>query len=354
MEGKIVVLIPSLNPDEKLMDYVEGLLRVGMTHILLVDDGSRQQCQWIFERLEQLPAVTVLHHGENRGKGRALKTGFSWCLEQMPDCLGVVTADSDGQHRPQDTKKVVHSLLEHPESLILGTRDFNEEQVPFKSRYGNRITSVVFALLYGSYLHDTQTGLRGVGRKWLQPLCQLSGERFEYEIRMLIFAARKKIPMKEVRIETIYINDNQETHFRPVRDSAGIYVVMFSSFLKYLFSSLSASLIDMGLFALLHLLVFRGMTLGRNVFLSTLVARAVSSFYNFLVNRQMVFQAGGNFCKNLLSYYSLVLVQLGCSAGLVWLFTDWLHWPAVVVKALVDTGLFLISFQIQQRWVFRD
>lgn len=354
MDGKVIVLIPSLNPDHRLVEYVEELEQVGLEDILIVDDGSGEECQPIFHMLEEKRGVTVLHHDRNRGKGRALKTGFGWCLANVPSCRGVVTADSDGQHSPQDTKKVAQCLLEGQDRLVLGSRDFHQQQVPFKSRYGNQITSLVFALLYGVWLRDTQTGLRGLGRKLLQPLCELPGEHFEYEIRMLIFAARKKFPIREVTIETIYIDGNRETHFRPVLDSMRIYGILFSCFFKYLLSSLSSSVIDMGLFSLFHLVVFSGMSIKANVFLSTLLARVSSSLYNFLVNRRLVFASTGSPFPRLASYYLLVVVQLICSAGLVCFFTDLLRAPAVPVKVVVDICLFLVSFQIQQRFIFRD
>lgn len=351
---KIMVLIPSLNPDKKLEKYIKELIEIGFIHILVVDDGSRRECQDIFKHLDSYETVTVLHHEVNRGKGRALKTGFAWCLEHFTDCQGVVTADSDGQHSPADTRKVAEALASGSGDLILGTRNFNEEQVPFKSRYGNKITTVIFALLYGKYIHDTQTGLRGIRVNLLPSLCGLSGERFEYEIKMLIFAARQKLSCKEVLIETIYIDENKETHFHPVKDSARIYGVMFGSFFRYLLSSISASLLDMGLFAVFHLWVFGGMALRNNVFLSTLLARCASSVYNFSINRKLVFGAQGSLGRHLVSYYLLVIVQMGCSAGLVYFFTALLSGPAVFVKMIVDTCLFLVSFQIQQRFIFRD
>ncbi len=357
--NNMLVLIPTLNPDEKLTKYVKELVQIGFHQILVVDDGSKEECQSIFQEVERLQEVTVVHHPENKGKGRGLKTGFSWCMENFEKCYGkkchgIITADSDGQHSPKDTKKVALALTESNSDIVLGTRDFNEKQVPFKSRYGNKITTLVFAALYGRMIHDTQTGLRGISMNLLQELCELSGERFEYEIRMLIFAARKKLPCKEVLIETIYIDENKETHFHPIKDSAKIYGVIFGAFFKYLLSSLSASLLDMGLFSVFHLWVLGGLKLGMNVLWSTILARIASSIYNFSVNRKVVFGAKGSFWKQLILYYALVVIQMGASAGLVYVFTSLISGYAILVKMVVDTCLFLISYQIQQRFIFRD
>ena len=349
----ILVLIPAYDPDEKMISYVRNLEQEGFERILLVDDGSRQECRWCFEKLEADEQVTILRHSVNCGKGRALKDGFRWALEHMPECVGVVTADCDGQHSPEDTVKTARALIDDPQELILGTRDFKQEQVPSKSRYGNRITTAVFALFYGKWLNDTQTGLRGVGRTHLEEMCRLDGERYEYEIRMLIYAARHRIPFREVTIDTIYINDNETSHFRPFHDSVKIYRVILGNFLKYTLSSLSASLVDMGIFALFQVWLLSGLELKWNVLLSTNVARAVSSLYNFLVNRAIVFRASGSLARMAAGYYALVMVQMGCSAGLVYLLTRLAGGYAVPVKILVDTLLFLISYQIQHRWIFR-
>lgn len=348
----IVVLIPALNPDEKMVVYVNKLIEVGFAGIVLVDDGSDQKHQVYFEQLQPLPQVTVLHHEQNRGKGRALKTGFEWCLQNMPDCQGIVTADSDGQHGPEDTMRVAEALVRQPSALILGIRDFNLENVPFKSRFGNKLTTVIFALLYGKWLCDTQTGLRGIPYTLLPALCSLSGERFEYEIRVLIYAAKHKIDVCEITIETIYIHENEETHFDPVIDSIKIYKVLFGLFFRYLIASLSSFLIDMGIFALLNTFLFAGWELKTNIIASTVCARVISSLYNFMVNRNLVFGAEGKLVRHFLRYYALVIAQMACSAVLVYVFTKAFSGGAVGIKIIVDTCLFVISYQIQQRIVF--
>lgn len=350
----IVVLIPALNPDEKLTEYVRALKEIGFLHILLVDDGSNPECGDIFEKLEQDEGVVVLHHERNLGKGRALKTGISYCMEHYLECVGIVTADSDGQHSPEDTLRVAEALCMQPECIILGTRDFEKAGVPFKSRYGNRITAGVFALFYGNRIHDTQTGLRGIGKAYWKALAELSGERYEYEMGVLIYAAQRKIPLVELPIETIYINENTESHFRPVVDSIKIYGLLLGCFLKYTISSLSASLIDLGLFFVLSTWVFAGWEQSARIFLATILARLVSSLYNFLVNRAVVFRASGNAIKEAASYYGLVVVQMLCSAALVNCFAGMHVFSATLIKAVVDTLLFFISFQIQHRLIFRN
>ena len=162
-----VVLIPSLEPDERLPRYVKALLAKGFGHIVVVDDGSSEAFQPIFQQLADMPGVTVTHHEVNRGKGAALKTGYALIEKQFPDCLGVVTADADGQHTVQDVWRLAEALTSGEKKLYLGSRDFSLPHVPPRSRHGNRITSSVFKALYGQWLPDTQTGLRAFRREEL-------------------------------------------------------------------------------------------------------------------------------------------------------------------------------------------
>ena len=129
----------------------------------------------------------------------------------MEDCAGVITVDSDGQHTVEDVVALQNELnRQTAPALLLGMRDFDDLNAPFKSRYGNKITSGIFKLLYGIKLKDTQTGLRGIPKKYLLQYMDLDGERFEYEMNMLIFGAIHKHSMKQIKIrgcETFSVNN---------------------------------------------------------------------------------------------------------------------------------------------------
>ena len=234
MKDKIVVLIPALNPGDEFIKYSKELTDNNV-HLIVIDDGSSKEYKYIFDEIKKCKNTTVLTHTTNKGKGRGLKTGFDYYLNNFNsnETAGIITADSDGQHTIKDVLDIGRELskLDKP-SLILGTRDFNLKQVPFKSRNGNKITTFVFKLLYGKKINDTQTGLRGISYDIIKDFISIEGERFEYEINMLIDAVRKKIPIIEHKIETVYINNNSESHFRPFKDSFKIYKVMFKQLFK--------------------------------------------------------------------------------------------------------------------------
>lgn len=348
---KISVIIPSLNPDEKLVMVVEGLIKDGFDDIIIVNDGSDGEHLEPFRKASEHKEVTVLTHEVNRGKGRALKTAYEFCIKNRPEADGVVTVDGDNQHLPQDIRNCCEKMKEHPGKVILGCRDFTEENVPWKSRVGNNMTKAVFRFACGIRISDTQTGLRVIPAKYLAMMTRVRGDRFEYETRVLLEMKRRHIEFVEQRIETIYIEDNSETHFRPVKDSIIIYLVI----LKYIFGSLASFLIDMGIFTAMQYIIGSRVSTSINILTATVSARAVSSLFNFFYNRNAVFESEESIGRTMARYYILCVCQMGISYGIVnllALMTGASKILTSVIKLLVDTLLFILSFQIQRRWVF--
>lgn len=225
----ITIIIPSLNPDEKFHRTLDSILEKGFHNIVVVDDGSDNDHKEPFQYAEA-KGCKVLVHPVNKGKGRALKTAFEYCLQQE-NCIGVITVDGDGQHGAADIYQCGAAMLSLDE-VVLGCRDFSEPQVPFKSKYGNNITKFAFKVLCGIKISDTQTGLRAIPAKDLAVMPEIAGERFEYETNMLLEMKSKGISWAEQKIETIYLDDNASSHFHPFRDSWKIYKIIF----KYCFT----------------------------------------------------------------------------------------------------------------------
>lgn len=229
----LAVIIPALNPEEALIDYVKSLLTKGFREIIVINDGSRESRKYIFSRLEKLNHCTVLTHKINRGKGRALKTGFQYFLEYFSELHGVVTADADGQHAVDDVCKVAQKLQEVKNELVLGIRNFKEAHVPRRSYIGNTITSFAFQLLFRQKLVDTQTGLRAIPTQEISRMIHLRGERYEYEMNMLIYAKKTNLPIAEVTIQTIYHNNNQGSYYQTIRDSWKIFRKLVSGLIYF-------------------------------------------------------------------------------------------------------------------------
>ena len=354
---KSVIIIPSMNPDERLIDYVKELIAHQFPKIIILDDGSCQETKGFFTTLQSFPECTVLTHAVNMGKGRALKDAFNYYfVKNSKDFSGVITVDSDGQHTVEDVIRMAKALERYPHSLILGVRDFDVPMVPLKSRFGNKMTRIVTRWLIGSGggipISDTQTGLRGIPNGLILSYLTLFGERFEYEMSMLIEAIHSHTSIQEVPIQTVYLNGNESTHFRPIADSAAIYGLIFKEFFRYTASSFSAFVVDYVLFCAGNRLLC-GIGLGKRIVTATILARILSSFYNYNVNRHVVFRCHSQKSSTFLKYYLLCLVQMGCSAGLVW-FLSHSGCNPEAAKLMVDVLLFGISFQIQRRWVFGE
>ena len=354
-----MIVIPALNPGSGLIEYVDRLRAYGYTHILVVDDGSRDDCRYIFDEIGSKDGCEILRHDANMGKGRALKDAMIWFLDRYSTSdgsapLGMITVDSDGQHIVEDVNKVAEAMKAEPGSLILGARDFNTDNVPSKSRFGNKCTIVALKLFIGGDIHDTQTGLRGIPACMIERFSNLSGERFEYETVMLIDAIHSGDRITEVPIETVYINDNSETHFNPIKDSIRIYRVILGTFFKYMLSSLSSFVVDYGLFCgLFALLSKSSFSESRSIWLATVIARICSSLFNYTINKKVVFKSNRG-PVTLIMYYCLCVVQMIASAALVNLLNMAHFIPVQVSKIIVDTLLFLISFRIQKSIIFKQ
>ena len=228
----LTVIIPSLDPDQKLLGVIAGLRELKFANILIVDDGSDAAHQPIFARAESEYGCTVLHHGVNRGKGRGLKTAFNYVLEQLPNCAGVITVDGDGQHLGKDILACGEAMLREGDSVVLGCRDFSLEGIPPRSVFGNRLTSALFRILCGIRLSDTQTGLRAIPRAFLPQFAAMEGERFEYETNMLLQMKRSGIRFTEQSIATVYDPEDYSSHYNAVKDSWRIFKTIFRFLLK--------------------------------------------------------------------------------------------------------------------------
>ncbi len=357
------VIIPAYKPDDRLPPYVASLREAGIGKIVIVDDGSGESFAPLFNSIAQDEVVHIISYTPNAGKGVALKRGMQYLLDECPELQCVITADSDGQHTVTDVLRMAESLREDDSGLLLGSRDFDQPDVPFKSRNGNKITSTVFKLLYGVWVSDTQTGLRGFATKLLPTMIAVKGERYEYEMNMLIECAHQRLPMRALPIETVYENNNEGSHFRAVRDSARIYSVILAGFFKFISASLVSFLLDYGLYLLFNALLKKvpGLANEANVLflrfvphitIATVAARILSGIFNFTVNRTLVFGDKGKVSRSFPRYLVVFLLNMTLSAALVSGLHLGFGWSENIIKIPVDILLFILSYKLQQNWVF--
>lgn len=334
----VAVLIPAYKPDRRLNKLVDELIEKGFSRIVVIDDGGGAAYADIFRDLSG--KATVLTHEVNRGKGAGLKTGIREIMK-TPN-VSLVTADADGQHTPADVAKIADALIAHPDSLILGSRD--KKVMPLRSKAGNTLTCGVFGLLTGLWISDTQTGLRGLPASALEAFSVLDGDRYEYEINMLIKANELKIPVEEVSIETIYIDNNSSSHFNGLKDGLKIYRLMFRQAGRFCLASIISAVVDYVMFALA---LYVG---GWDAVPAQIAARIISSLLNYSLNSRMVFGRKAT-ARSFIMYYGLAVCILACSCAGLKLLTL-VHVPELLAKIIVDGALYLVSYRVQRSRIF--
>ncbi len=365
MRSKTVLIIPAYEPSHNFVDYAREIMDKGFHSIVVINDGSNEKYDSVFDELRTIPSCHVISYKENRGKGYALKAAFKYCLEAYDADYVFATADCDGQHLCKDVENVAKTAHEHPSKLILGSRDFSLEQVPARSKAGNLNIRRLFRFFYGLSLSDTQTGLRAFSYKLLDKLISIKGDRFEYEMNMLIVFHKSHIDILEVPIETVYHakEDDVEkvSHFKTFRDSARVVATLFQNIGWWVVSATVSWLIDLGAFFVLSTFVFTSAdSFAYDVLLATALARIISSVFNFTMNFKIVFN--GQSKKSFVKYYILWAFQLGLSYGIA------LFWSSVlsstvhnivavglltsILKSVCDLLVSVGSYQLQARWVF--
>lgn len=351
----VVVILPSLEPDHNLKQLVNNLIELNFKHIIIVNDGSGSEYNKYFDDLKKHTECHVVTHEHNKGKGEALKTAFSYYQQNFDSNKfhGVVTADADGQHLAIDIKKCAEALVEKSDALILGVRNFNLENIPFKSKIGNITTSKIMNLLFGEKIIDTQTGLRAISNQNIEIFKNDKGSRFEYEINMLITALNQNIEIKQIEIQTIYYENNRQTHFDAIKDSFKIYRVILNSFIKYIMSSIGCFIIDQ-LFFNLFINLFSKIYNQNFIAISTVLARIISANVNFKINKDIVFDS-----KNVkdnsfaIKYAILCVIQMSISAIMTKLIFNSFKINVGAAKIFVDIILFFVSYLIQRIFIFK-
>lgn len=327
------LILPAYEPEPSMLELVQSL--AARFAIIAIDDGSSKEKKTLFDQIEPLCKV-VLRHEKNRGKGAALKTAISYLVDNQ--CHGrAITADADGQHCQKDILKIEEAMLNAPDTFVLGMRDFS--MMPPRSKSGNAITRLAFRIGTGLKINDTQTGLRGLPECLWERLLQVEGDRYEYEMNVLLCLKTWHQPFLEIPIDTVYIDGNSSSHFKPLRDGLRV----FSRIIKFCGSSLICTLVDYALYALFSLFLQPQW--------SYICARLISATLNYQLSRRVVFR-GAPSIKSALQYALLAIcVMLIGSLAVDGLATLGIN--HFLVKLCVDVVLFVMNYFIQKKVIFK-
>lgn len=355
--NKNVIVIPCLEPTSKLLSYIDELVMNEFKHIIVVNDGSGREYDEIFNEIEKKQGCKVLGYSKNCGKGYALKWAYQYIAFHLKDAKGIITVDSDGQHSIQDVCKIDDRLtsLQDKKTLVLGARDFSGENIPFKSRLGNRVSSFMCMLLNGKWFKDTQTGLRGFDIQLLPMMLSVEGDRFEYEMNVLNQCLQNKVNVMSESIQTIYENNNKSTHFKAVSDSFCIAKAILGQFIKFAGVSCLSSLVDL---SIAWILFEQLKNYIQNDFLriacATIIARLISMSINYILNKYAVFDESKKRSKSIGRYIVLCIIVMCLSSCSVFLMKCLLKLDEKMIKVLVDMLLFVFSYKMQKQWVFHQ
>ncbi len=298
------VLIPAYEPDAELIHLTNRLSQAGFS-IVIVDDGSGPAYRDIFNTVNE--HAYVVRHERNRGKGAALKTGMRYIRDHMPKTTHFITCDADGQHRVEDVIRVSRQLQAGHKFVLTIRQRKEKKNVPLRSKVGNAMSRVVYALLTKRYLSDNQSGLRGFAREHIDWMLQVKRDNYDYEMNVLYYAAKKSIPISTLNIEAIYINNNQSSHFQPVKDTLRIYKSLFSLAIGQFIS----------FFAALALVITASVLFGYNHLLFTVPGAGLISYgIHMLIDRCFVFRKTRCYDHLTLLIHQIIsniLYTLGCA-----------------------------------------
>ncbi len=343
---KTALVIPVYQPCDKALPFLRTIDPSSFEKIVVVDDGSGEKYKPIFDEIGTLENFIVLSYPENHGKGYALKTGFKYVRDNLPEVGGVVTADGDGQHVLEDILRVRDELSEKENCLVLGVRDFSSPDCPKRNRFGNKFSRGYFKMSTGVKVTDTQTGLRGIPSNLFEMAISTTGDRYEYEFNFLSDAV-KEAGLSQITIKTIY-DDNANSHFHPIKDSFRIYRTP----ILYIIVAVTSFLIDLGLFTLISHFTPEGLPL--EVIVPYIGARVISGPYNFLMNNYIVFPGAEGFGRKLGRYAIIFVINMCLGLGLLYLF-DYVFPKNVgltILKILVEAIIFVVNFFISKMFIF--
>lgn len=358
---KTTVVIPSYNPDVKLSMFVDELIMSGFSDIIIVDDGSDfgiRNVETAFEYVKEKAECTILHHPSNLGKGMALKTGFKFCMHNRSKDTIVVTMDDDGEYSVADVNACLEDYEEnHMEAspVLIASRDLKAGTYSTKRLIVNKIAGIAMTYLCGVDVKDVQTGLRLIPIKYMKKLLKVDGERFDYEINMLVELKYNNIATVEHIISKEKETTIRYANYNPIWDICRLIAVM----LKYAASSLAATVLDVGVFYLIILCMddaLLDIDKSAGMFMATVVARVVSSTFNCVVNKRTVFKSDEPMKWVIIKFYIFSILRAFVSYAMIlgasYLLGTYADTATVVVKLIVDLILFFAGYGIQKKFIF--
>lgn len=343
---KVLVIIPAYNPPIFLKENIDKLNNKGY-EVVVVDDGSK-----VKTALTDL-SCKVLTLNKNRGKGIALKKAFNYYLENYDqnEYSGVITLDANEKYVLEDLE-TMQQEMEVLGGIVIGKRVFEKEMYRLGQRISLKTTSFLMKLFYGQNLKDIRSGAKCISNEALNLIVKTSGSRFEYETHALVDCVNANMNVSECDLRLYYTNDKNESSYHHIKDSVLIYAVLLSRILTYLMSSVSSYAIDITMFTIIVWLLDHFASTHR-IFIATVGARIISSIFNYNMNRRVVFKSNEKAGRTVWKYYLLCICEMTLSATLVSAVYKLIPLSETLTKVVVDACLFVVSFFVQNKIIFK-
>lgn len=330
-----VVLIPAYNPGEQLKRLVEELTERKF-RCLVIDDGSDEESRHIFSELN----CRVFHHPQNLGKGAALKTGMKCIREDFPEAEFFITADCDGQHMVKDVCRI-REELERGKDFVISIRSLKHAKTPFKSRIGNALSRFFFCLANNHYLPDNQSGLRGFSVKHINWMLNVAGDKYDYELNLLLIAEKQGIKVGRINIEAVYFDNNSATHFKPLLDTLRIYRRFFQT---EMFALIAIAL------NLIMVIISQSLFGYKHMFMTVMLCWGIFALLYFVVERYTIFRnikytPGAR--RLIFSIFRYVFYSMSCLAIQFTLKWDFVvaYIISMVLAALMEFYILKVSYE---------
>lgn len=308
--------------------------------LILISDGLDDAYQPQLRQLESMGCV-LLYHAVPLGLGRCIKTGLQYYQGHYPQGIGVVIS---GQREPfalDDLPQMLRSLTENPLSMTLGVAPHTRD-TSINRRIEYWLCRQLFAVVCGKRMQNVRSPLRSLPMSLLPKAAVLEGEDESYMLNLLLVLCRNTVPVQEVPI-------SQHASLDPI--PLGMWGKLLVVIAAFLLSSVASAIIDYALF------IFMQTRITPVILTCQVVARAISSVFNFTLNRKLVFapvSGKGALGRMLAKYYILVIFSLGISTALLYLITHLLPISPILAKPVVEAFMYILNFVVQRDVVFKS
>lgn len=328
-EIKYIALVPAYEPDNNLPRVVKELQENNFD-VVVVNDGSSLDYKEFFDACN----TKKISYPTNRGKGYALKKGYEYVKNNYEKYI-IVTIDSDGQHTVEDAINLCRYVRENPDTLAIGKR-LRKDNVPVRSKIGNALTKFVFELATGEKIYDTQSGLRAFSNNLMDYMIEIEGERFEYEMNVLLYLSKRNIKYKEIEIQTIYIDNNKKSHFKALKDSLKIY----GKIAEFKVIPLITFFMDLVVFAALIIWL-------NKIIPSNIISKVISLALYYILNIREIFKEKP-MIKDILIQILTIILYIGLSTTMVYVLSKLIN--AYTSKVIIELILFIIIQKINNKF----